>query len=45
MAPSVFDKRVALAVARTFAEAGRGSGAAREALQEEGNAMELPLMC
>ncbi len=42
--PSVFDERVAPAVARTVAEAGRSSGAAREALQEEGNAMELPLM-
>jgi malate dehydrogenase (oxaloacetate-decarboxylating) len=42
--PSVFDERVAPAVARTVAEAGRSSGAAREALQEEGNAMELHLM-
>jgi malate dehydrogenase (oxaloacetate-decarboxylating) len=42
--PSVFDERVAPAVARTVAEAGRSSGAAREALQEEGDAMELHLM-
>jgi malate dehydrogenase (oxaloacetate-decarboxylating) len=42
--PSVFDERVAPAVARTVAEAGRSSGAAREALQEEGSAMELHLM-
>jgi malate dehydrogenase (oxaloacetate-decarboxylating) len=40
--PSVFDERVAPAVARTVAEAGRTSGVARETLQEEGDAMELP---
>ena len=42
--PSVFDERVVSAVARTVAEAGRSSGVAREAVQEEGNAIELPLM-
>jgi malate dehydrogenase (oxaloacetate-decarboxylating) len=42
--PSVFDERVAPAVARTVAEAGRISGVAREAVEEEGNAMELSLM-
>jgi malate dehydrogenase (oxaloacetate-decarboxylating) len=42
--PSVFDERVAPAVARTVAEAGHTSGVAREAVQEEGNAMGLPLI-
>jgi malate dehydrogenase (oxaloacetate-decarboxylating) len=39
--PSVFDERVAPAVAQTVAEAGRSSGAARESLQEVG-LMEFP---
>ena len=42
--PSVFDERVVPAVAEAVAEAGHTSGVAREAVQEEGDAMELHLM-
>jgi malate dehydrogenase (oxaloacetate-decarboxylating) len=39
--PSVFDERVAPTVARTVAEAGRASGAARRSIQEGEGMTEL----
>jgi malate dehydrogenase (oxaloacetate-decarboxylating) len=39
--PSVFDERVAPAVARTVAEAGRASGAARRSIHEGEGMTEL----